>query len=148
MATKKNKKDNTLGLKEHAKLRQQQTFEKVDKAIAKLKRSKTKQINFKTVAEEAGVTPATLYNNLQIKERIMGLREMQKRKAIEEKEAKEDVLYTTPNQQKVQQIKQLRQKVRELEEDKRNLLLQLVEHEELKDEVIRLREHVKKVTPI
>lgn len=47
---------NTEGLKEFAEKKNQETIEKVNKAIDKLKRSKTKTINFKTVAEEAGVS--------------------------------------------------------------------------------------------
>ena len=54
---------NTEGLKEFAEKKNQETIEKVNKAIDKLKRSKTKTINFKTVAEEARVSKATLYNN-------------------------------------------------------------------------------------
>jgi ABC-type amino acid transport substrate-binding protein len=61
MSSKNNK--NTEGLKAFAEKKNQETIEKVNKAIDKLKRSKTKNINFKTVAEEAGVSKATLYNN-------------------------------------------------------------------------------------
>lgn len=43
------------GLKEFNEKKNQETIEMVNKAICKLKRSKTKKINFKTVAEEAGI---------------------------------------------------------------------------------------------
>lgn len=75
---KKNNNKNTEGLKEFAEKKNQETIEKVNKAIDKLKRSKTKTINFKTVAEEAGVSKATLYNNDILKERILSLRAIQK----------------------------------------------------------------------
>ena len=71
-------KKNTDGLKKHAKKRNQKTIKKVNDTIDKLKRSKTKDINFVTVAKEAGVSKATLYNNDCLKERIMGLRETSK----------------------------------------------------------------------
>lgn len=145
MANKKsNKKDNTYGIVGYAKLRQQQTFEKVDKAIEKLKRSKTKNINFKTVSEEAGVTTATLYNNEQIKERIMGLKELQEKKKAEMNENTS----TATKKQKTDQIKRMREQIKKLEVDKKNLIIQLVEMEELKAEVKKLREKEKKVTPI
>ena len=75
---KKNSNKNTEGLKKFAEKKNQETIEKVNKAIDKLKRSKTKTINFKTVAEEAGVSKATLYNNDILKERILSLRAIQK----------------------------------------------------------------------
>ena len=74
---KKNNK-NTEGLKEFAERKNQETSEKVNKAIDKLKSSKTKTINFKTVAEEAGASKATLYNNDILKERILSLRTIKK----------------------------------------------------------------------
>ena len=75
---KKNNNKNTEGLKAFAEKKNQETIERVNKAIDKLKRSKIKSINFKTVAEEAGVSKATLYNNDILKERILSLRAIQK----------------------------------------------------------------------
>ena len=63
-------------LKEHNSQRKQNTAERVNKAIDKLKR-KNAPINFEAVAKEAGVSRATLYNNPKLKERIMGLRAME-----------------------------------------------------------------------
>lgn len=74
----------------------------VNKAIDKLKCSKTKAINFKTVAEEAGVSKATLYNNDVLKERILSLRAI-------EKSAANGVIIATPKdkiQAKDDKIKQ------------------------------------------
>ena len=56
--------------------RRKKTREKVDLAIRKLSMS-GKDINFNSVAKEAGVTKATLYNNTDIRERIEELREKQ-----------------------------------------------------------------------
>ncbi|WP_368489020.1 hypothetical protein [Clostridium sp. BJN0013] len=58
MVKKRNR--NTEGLKEFAEKKNQETIEKINKVIDKLKCSKTKKINFKVVAEEAGVSKATL----------------------------------------------------------------------------------------
>ena len=62
-------------LKKQNSQRKQDTAERVNKAIDKLKR-KNSPINFESVAKEAGVSRATLYNNPKLKERIMGLRAM------------------------------------------------------------------------
>ncbi len=49
------------------------TMNKVDEAIKRLLRD-NKVINFNSVASEAGVAKATLYNNVQFRERIETLR--------------------------------------------------------------------------
>ncbi len=127
---------NTEGLKEFAVQKNQETIEKVNKAIDKLKRSKTKKINFKTVAEEAGVSKATLYNNDILKERILSLR------AIEKGVPNDSIVATL--KAKDDKIKQLYDEIKKLKEDKQNLIIQLVEMEELKDENKRLREQLDK----
>lgn len=140
----KNKtKDNTYGLKEHAKKRNQITLEKVDKAIQRIKRSRTKKINFKTVAEEAGVSIATLYNNAQIRERIEGLRALEQamKSNLEENDVK-------PPQLKKEKIKTMHEEIRKLKEDKKNLIIQLVEIEELKAENKRLRDQLEKIISV
>lgn len=60
------------GIKAHAEAKNKETIDKVNKAIDKLKR-KNKPINFETVCKEAGVSRATLYNNVQLKERILSV---------------------------------------------------------------------------
>ncbi|MEJ6949864.1 DUF6262 family protein [Natronospora cellulosivora (SeqCode)] len=69
-------KDNTKGLKKHAKKRTDIALEKADKAIRNLSMHKDK-INFNSVAKESGVSKSFLYNNHQIKERIEDLRQKQ-----------------------------------------------------------------------
>ena len=121
-------------LKKQNSQRKQDTAERVNRAIDKLKR-KNASINFETVAKEAGVSRATLYNNTKLKERIMGLRAM-------------DLTPTSeggaePKKTKVQRLEatvaELRARVRQLETDKKNLIVQLVDYEETKDENERLR---------
>lgn len=141
---KKNNNKNTEGLKEFAEKKNQETIEKVNKAIDKLKRSKTKKINFKTVAEEAGVSKATLYNNDILKERILSLRAI-------EKGVPNDSIVATPKDKikaKDDKIKQLYEEIKKLKEDKQNLIIQLIEMEELKDENKRLREQLDKLKSI
>ena len=141
---KKSNNKNTEGLKEFAEKKNQETIEKVNKAIDKLKRSKTKSINFKTVAEEAGVSKATLYNNDILKERILSLRAIQKG-------VPNDNIIATPKDKikaKDDKIKQLYEEIKKLKEDKEKLIIQLVDMEELKDENKRLRESLDKIKSI
>lgn len=141
---KKNNNKNTEGLKAFAEKKNQETIEKVNKAIDKLKRSKTKTINFKTVAEEAGVSKATLYNNDILKERILSLRAIQK-------SISNDNIVATPKDKikaKDDKIKKLYEEIKKLKEDKEKLIIQLVEMEELKDENKRLRESLNKTKSI
>ena len=70
--TKKVSDSQVAGIKAHAEAKNKETIDKVNKAIDKLKR-KNKPINFETVCKEAGVSRATLYNNAQLKERILSL---------------------------------------------------------------------------
>lgn len=140
----KNNNKNTEGLKEFAEKKNQETIEKVNKAIDKLKRSKTKSINFKTVAEEAGVSKATLYNNDVLKERILSLRAIQKG-------VPNDNIVATPKDKikaKDDKIKQLYEEIKKLKEDKEKLIIQLVDMEELKDENKGLRESLEKIKTI
>ncbi|MCB2289651.1 DUF6262 family protein [Clostridium sp. CS001] len=132
---------NTEGLKEFAEKKNQETIEKVNKAIDKLKRSKTKSINFKTVAEEAGVSKATLYNNDVLKERIFSLR------AIKKGVSDGDIVVTPKDklQTKDDKIKQRYEEIKKLKEDKQNLIVQLVDMEELKAENKRLKEQLDKI---
>ena len=75
--SKKVSDSQVAGIKAHAEAKNKETIDKVNKAIDKLKR-KNKPINFETVSKEAGVSRATLYNNAQVKERILSLRAISK----------------------------------------------------------------------
>lgn len=126
-------------LKGHNSQKKQDTVERVNKAIDKLKR-KNATINFETVAKEAGVSRATLYNNPKLKERIMGLRAIALTPSPEEA--------GEPKRTKVQRLEDtvagLRARVRQLEADKKNLIVQLVDYEETKAENERLRQQLMK----
>jgi len=122
------------GIKAHAEAKNKETIDKVNKAIDKLKR-KGKPINFATVAEEADVTRATLYNNAQLKERILSLRAISKASPLEDVVAvKKDKM-----QLKDDKIASLREQVKQLESDKKKLIEQLVDYEEIKAENERLK---------
>lgn len=132
---------NTEGLKEFAEKKNQETIEKVNKAIDKLKRSKTKKINFKTVAEEARVSKSTLYNNDILKERILSLRAIQKSPLG-------DGIVVTPKDKikaKDDKIKQLYEEINKLKADKEKLIIQLIDMEEIKDENERLKKRLDEI---
>ena len=131
---KKVPENQVSALKEHNSQKKHGTVERVTKAIDRLKR-KNVTINFETVAKEAGVSRATLYNNPMLKERIMGLR------AIALTPSSEDG--AEPKKTKTQRLEDtvadLKARVRQLEADKKNLIVQLVDYEETKAENERLR---------
>ena len=129
------------GIKAHAVAKNKATIDKVNKAIDKLKR-KNKPINFETVCKEAGVSRATLYNNAQLKERILSLRAISKASPLEDIIAvKKDKM-----QLKDDKIATLRMQVKKLEEDKEKLIIQLVDYEELKSENERLKKQLERRT--
>ena len=123
-------KRNMEGLDKYAKSKNSETVEKVNAAIDKLKRSRPNNINFSTVAKEAGVSKATLYNNDILKERILGLRTTTKGVPTTELSAKS--IDRTANNGYLDEIRKLRK-------DKKNLILQLVEIETLREENIKLK---------
>ena len=110
-----------------------------DKVLNKLKR-KNKPINFETVCKEAGVSRATLYNNAQLKERILSLRAISKASPLDDVVAvKKDKI-----QLKDDKIATLREQVKKLEDDKKKLIIQLIDYEELKSENERLKKQLAK----
>lgn len=127
------------GIKAYAEQKNRETIEKVSKAIDKLKR-KNKPINFETVSKEAKVARATLYNNPQLKERILSLRAISKGIPLDEVVAiKKDKI-----QLQKEKVITLREKVKLLEDDKKKLIAQLIDHEELKEENERLKRQLMK----
>ncbi|OJD58890.1 DUF6262 family protein [Bacillus albus] len=102
--------------------RKQTTKIKVEAAIKRLTKI-SKAINFNSVAEEAGVSKATLYNHPELKERIKFLRNQQE-KAFEDSRIKRD----ESNQNAI--IASLKRKIEKLEKRKK----------ELEEENKRLRE--------
>ncbi len=124
-------KRNTKGLREYTKAKNSKTIEKVNAAINKLKRSRADNINFSTVAKEAGVSKATLYNNDVLRERILGLRTTAKGVVNTEESPNPPIDRTTK--------KGYLDEIRKLREDKKNLILQLVEMEALREENSKLK---------
>lgn len=123
-------KRNINGLLQHAAALKSDTEEKVNSAIAALKRSKTKKINFKTVSALSGVSTTTLYNNPVLRERISSLR------AVKKMLAQETV---TPVTTERDRERELRKEIQKLKEGKQMLIVQLVELERLKIENQRLK---------
>ena len=123
------------GIKAHAEARNKATIDKVNKAIDRLKRKKNITINFETVSKEARVARATLYNNAQLKERILSLRAISKASPLENIVAvKKDRIKL-----KDEKIAALRLQVQKLEQDKKKLIEQLGDYEELRQENVRLK---------
>lgn len=102
-------------LKQLHKERKLKTQEKVDKAIQMLIKVK-KPINFNSVANESGITKATLYNNPNIKERIEGLR-LQQSKVPTPSQVKREM--NESNKDAI--ISSLKRKIKKLEEENKEL---------------------------
>jgi predicted transcriptional regulator len=108
--------------------RKQATKDKVEEAIKRLTKS-SRVINFNSVAEEAGVSKATLYNHVELKKRINFLR-IQQEKAFVDSRIKRD----ESNQNAV--IASLKRRIEKLEKrnkelEKENKLLREKENEKL-----------------
>lgn len=107
--------DRTVHLKSIHEKRKANTLEKVDQAIKRLIRA-NKGINFNSVSEESGVSKASLYNHIDIRERIESLRHQQsnaptpKQIKREMNDANKDVL-----------IEALKRKIKELEKENKEI---------------------------
>ena len=136
----KKKSDNQLsGLKAYSAAKNQESLEKVNKAIDKLKKKGSK-ITFDAVAKEAGVSRATIYNNEVLKERVNSL----KATSTIAQNSSEPPQIKTKAQLQDEKIKALRERIKELESDKDKLIAQLVDYEEIKDENERLKAQINK----
>lgn len=106
-------------LKAIHKSRKASTYQKVDEAIQRLIRA-SESINFNSVASEAGVAKATLYNNQELRDRIETLRQQQSQKPTpkqvkrEMNESNKDAL-----------IESLKRKIKRLEDNNKQLRDQL-----------------------
>lgn len=92
---------------------------KVDEAIKRLVRA-NQEINFNSVASEAGVAKATLYNNVTLRERIETLRQQQ----IKSPSVKQ-VRHKMNENNKEVIIESLKRKVKRLEHENKDLRDQL-----------------------
>ncbi|MGE7888985.1 DUF6262 family protein [Bacillus cereus] len=100
--------------------RKRKTKEKVENAIKRLTKD-SKAINFNSVAKEAGVTKATLYNHSDIRERIEFLREQQEKvysnARVKRNEANQDAM----NASLRRRIEKLEARIKELEDENKKL---------------------------
>lgn len=95
------------------------TSQKVDEAIQRLVRA-NENINFNSVASEAGVAKATLYNNQELRERIETLRQQQVH-ARTPKQIKREI----DDNNKDAIIASLKRRIKKLEGEKKELREQL-----------------------
>lgn len=91
------------------------TQEKVDEAINRLIKAQ-KFINFNSVANESGITKATLYNNKEIRSRIEKLREQQSQVPTPS-----EVKRKMHDNNKDAIISSLKRKIKRLEEENKEL---------------------------
>ena len=130
MAEKKQNDQRAQALSDYAKRKNEATIRQVNRVIDEL-HERDAQINFETVAKLAGVSRGTLYNNEELRDRIQRLRDGGNDQMC-------DVL-KEKNRRQEERLRALRKQVKCLEEEKQKLLVQLLDHEELRLENERLR---------
>ncbi len=111
---------NTKGLQAHAQNKTEQTCRRAEEAIALLLKQQ-RPINFKTVAETAGISTAWLYGNQDIKMRIIHLRSQQ----IPKTQVKVPLREQASDASKDVMIAALRKRTKEQEAEIRELRRQL-----------------------
>ena len=121
-------------LTDYAKMRNEMNIRKVNRVIDEL-RAKDEKINFEIVAKRAGVSRGTLYNNEELRDRIRRLRSGGTDQMC-------DVLKER-NRSQEEKLRMMREQIRCLEEEKRKLIVQLIDYEELCRENERLRRTIK-----
>ncbi|WP_243521811.1 DUF6262 family protein [Bacillus pseudomycoides] len=95
------------------------TSQKVDEAIQRLVRA-NQNINFNSVANEAGIAKATLYNNQNFRERIESLRQQQAQTST-----KKQIKHETSDRNKDVIIESLKRRIKKVEEENKELREQL-----------------------
>jgi len=111
---------NTLGLRAHAQQKTVDTARRAEAAIAQLLKEQ-RPVNFKTVAQTAGISTAWLYGNEALKQRIMHLR-LQQVPAVQVKIPPRE---QASSASKDAMIAALRQRIKKLEEENRMLKQQV-----------------------
>jgi hypothetical protein len=111
---------NTLGLRTHAQEKARETARRAEAAIAHLLKEQ-RPINFKTVAETAGISTAWLYGNEALKQRIIHLRTQQ----VPAVQVKISLREQASSASKDAMIAALRQRVKKLEAENRDLRRQV-----------------------
>ena len=133
MSEDKQNVQRTKGLSDYTKRKNEETIRTVNRVIDELY-VRDETINFETVAKLAGVSRGTLYNNEALRDRIRHLRAGGTDQMC-------DVL-REKNRRQEERLRALRRQVRCLEEEKQKLLVQLIDHEELRRENERLRQMI------
>ncbi|KXI79846.1 transposase [Bacillus cereus] len=95
------------------------TSQKVDEAIQRLLRT-SQNINFNSVANEAGISKATLYNNRNFRERIESLRQQQAQTPT-----KKQIKREMSDSNKDVIIESLKRRIKKVEEENKQLRNQL-----------------------
>ena len=111
---------NIDGLRAHAQEKAVETARRAEEAIARLLKEQ-RPVNFKTVAETAGISTAWLYGNEALKQRIMHLREQQ----MPVVQVKIPPREQASSASKDTMIAALRSRVKKLEEENRDLKRQV-----------------------
>jgi len=111
---------NTDGLRSHAQKKAAATEQRAEDAIALLLREQ-RPINFKTVAETAGISTAWLYEHESIKERIIHLRA----KSVPKPQIKIPPREQASSASKDAMIAALRQRIGKLEKENSDLKRQV-----------------------
>ena len=111
---------NIDGLREHAQEKARETARRAEAAIAHLLKEQ-RPVNFKTVAETAGISTAWLYGNEDLKQRIMHLR-TEPQPCVQVKIPPRE---QASSASKDAMIAALRRRVKQLEEENRDLKRQV-----------------------
>jgi len=111
---------NIDGLRAHAQEKAAETTRRAEEAIAHLLKEQ-RPVNFKTVAETAGISTAWLYGNAAIKQRIIHLR-VQQVPAVQVKIPQRE---QASSASKDAMMAALRQRIKKLEEENRVLKQQV-----------------------
>ena len=127
--------DREKQLKELHEKRKKETKDKVEDAIKRLIKS-SKAINFNSVAKEAGVSKATLYNHPEIKERIDFLRNQQQNAFVDSRIKRDENNQNAVIASLKRKIEKLEKKNKELEQE--NKRLRENENEKLTDYFMKI----------
>ncbi|MFJ6414540.1 DUF6262 family protein [Terribacillus saccharophilus] len=100
--------------------RKQETKDKVEEAIKRLTKS-ARAINFNSVAKEAGVSKATLYNHPELKERIDFLRNQQQNAFLDSRIKRNESNQNAVIASLKRKIEKLEKKNKELEKENKQL---------------------------
>ncbi len=115
--------------------RKQETKDKVEEAIKRLTKN-ARTINFNSVAKEAGVSKATLYNHPELKDRIDFLRNQQQNAFLDSRIKRDENNQNAVIASLKRKIEKLEKKNKELE--KENKRLHEKEIEKLTDYFIKI----------